>query len=194
MIKPLLSLVTLTLLGTQLLATTPYANSEDNQKDLIETGHKVSMDLLKTLGKNMKAHMKKEGPIGAAQFCNVQAYPLTDTVSNKYGKDISVKRISLKYRNPANKPEGSEMNIMIALQTLKENGAKLPPYILQDADADTVKYYKPLVITKGVCLKCHGNIEGSKIGNFMKKNYPEDKATHYKMGDLRGAVVVTIKK
>ena len=57
-----------------------------------------------------------------------------------------------------------------------------------------VKVYKPLMINKKVCLKCHGDITNEKLKNTIAKKYPEDKATGYKMGDIRGAVVVTIKK
>jgi len=154
-------------------------------------GKKVSKDLLKTLGGNMKSHLKSEGLLGAAKFCNASAYELTQQVKNKYGQNVEVKRISLKYRNAANKPSEDEAKVLHALESLKEAKA-MPKFVLQK-NKNNFKFFKPLVIKKGVCLKCHGNIEG-KVSTFMKEHYPQDKATGYKMHDLRGAVVVTITK
>ncbi len=177
-----------------LLIADQHARSEEKMDKIIQKGDEVSSDLVKTLGKNLKARMKSEGPIGAARFCNLKAYDLTQKVGSKYGKGVSVKRISLKYRSPANKPEGSEKDILLALQALQDNGVFLPKQVVQELDQDRVKFYKPLIISKAVCLKCHGNISKSEVGSFMKEHYPEDRALGYKMGDLRGAVVVTIEK
>jgi hypothetical protein len=71
---------------------------------------------------------------------------------------------------------------------------KLPAYIVEK-EGDSYKYYKPLVIKKEVCLKCHGDISANKeLSEYMSKTYPKDKATGYKMNDLRGAIVVEIKQ
>ncbi len=191
--KTLTLLSSIALLSTSLLAN-PYQKQQEVYDNIVKTGNEVSTTLLQTLGKSLKEHIQSEGLQGAAKFCSVQAFPITDTVDAKYGKDISVKRISLKERNPANAPQGSEKAIMDALHTLQDNNVILPKFLVERINNNTVKYYKPLNINKGVCLKCHGDIsKNPKLSKFMKSNYPQDKATDYKMGDLRGAIVVTIK-
>ncbi|MEA2111822.1 MAG: DUF3365 domain-containing protein [Campylobacterota bacterium] len=191
--KPFTLFSSVTLLSTLLLAS-PYQSHQEVYDDVVKTGNEVSMSLLKTLGKNLKGHMQKEGPLGAAKFCNEQAFLLTEFTDKNAGKDVSVKRISLKDRNPANRPVGSEKTVMNALQNLQDSNVILPKFLVERVDKNTIKYYKPLNINKGVCLKCHGNITNPKLSKFLKDHYPNDKATNYKMGDLRGAVVVTIKK
>jgi hypothetical protein len=187
-------LATGALLGASLLAN-PYQSQQEEYDYIVKTGKTVSTNLLKTLGKNLKKHMKAEGPIGAAKFCNAEAFSLTESVDKKSGEDVSVKRISLKNRNAANAPQGSEKTVMQALETLQNSHVILPKFLIERVDASTVKYYKPLVINKGVCLKCHGDIaKNPELSKFISSHYPDDKATHYKMGDLRGAIVVTIKK
>lgn len=177
------------------LMANPYESREEELASVVETGKKASAQLLKRLGSNLKKHMKAEGPLGAAKFCMSNAYPLTDSVDAELGKDVSIKRISLKYRNPANQPAKKEEQILRSLEILEQQDVILPEYLVEQADQDTYKFYKPLRINKKVCLKCHGNIAGNKeLSGFMKNNYPEDKATGYKMGDLRGAIVVTVKK
>ncbi len=186
--------VATTLLGTSLLAN-PDTMQQETYDSIVKTGNDVATTLIQTLGKNLKQHLKSDGPLGAAKFCSTQAFPLTDTVSAQYGKAIHVKRISLKERNPANAAEGSEKAVLEALQTLQNNGVVLPKYLVARVDANTAKYYKPLRINKKVCLKCHGAVsKNAKLATFIKSRYPNDKAIGYTMGDLRGAIVVTIKQ
>ncbi|RLA69510.1 MAG: DUF3365 domain-containing protein [Epsilonproteobacteria bacterium] len=187
-------LLLLSAMTTTLALANPYESKEEELASVIETGKKASMTLLKTLGSNLKKHMKAEGPIAAAQFCMTSAYPLTDKVDADFGKDVSIKRISLKYRNPANKPDTGEAKVLESLQILQDQNVILPQYLVEEINKDTYKYYKPLSVNKGVCLKCHGNIKNDKLASMIKESYPEDRATGYKMNDLRGAIVVTVKK
>ncbi|WP_457599016.1 Tll0287-like domain-containing protein [Hydrogenimonas sp.] len=165
----------------------------DELKEVVKTGKEASKLLLKTLGGNMKKHMKAGGPAEALEFCSANAAALTADVDAKLGKGVAIKRITLKPRNPANEAQGSERAILEALQTLKANGVQLPRHLVQKTP-EGYRYYKPLLISKPVCLKCHGE----KIAPGFKKKilsiYPDDNATGYRMGDLRGAIVVDIKK
>jgi len=172
------------------------ASQQENKQlqNIVKTGQKSSMLLLKTLGSNMKRNMKAGGPMQALDFCTQKAYTLTEEVNKKLPKGVTVKRISTKYRNPANQPQGDEQEVLASLEKLQSLHVKLPRQLIQKVDEHTYKYYKPLVINKQVCLKCHGNITNKKLKDAIAKRYPQDKAQHYKMGDLRGAVVVTIKK
>ena len=185
----LVSLCSITLLAN------PYESNQETLESVLKTGKEVSSTLLKTLGKNLKKEMKSGGPMAAAHFCSSEAYILTEGVDKKFGKDISVKRISLKERNPANEATADEKKILQAMQVLQENGITLPDHFLQHLGQETYKYYKPLSINKQVCLKCHGDLsKNQKLSHYLKTTYPHDKATGYHLGDLRGAVVVTIKK
>jgi len=186
--------ILMTLCSVVLLAN-PYESSKEELDSVVKTGQEVSSTLLKTLGKNLQQHMKEEGPLGAAAFCSTKAYALTANVDEQFGEDIRVKRISLKERNPANRPEGEEKAVLQSLEKLQKSGVILPEYLVERDNKETYKYYKPLTINKQVCLKCHGDIgKNQKLSEFIKKTYPHDKATGYQFGDLRGAIVVTIKK
>lgn len=162
-------------------------------KKVVKIGNRASKLLLKTLGGNLKKRLKKDGPAGALEFCATSAAKLTGEVDNKLGKNVSIKRITLKHRNPANEALGDEKEILQALEALNKNHIKLPRHLIQKK-ADKYIYYKPLVINKGVCLKCHGTNIKPNLAKKIKEYYPTDKAIGYKMGDLRGAIVVTIKR
>ncbi len=184
-----------TALSAAALLANPYESSKEELASVVKTGQEVSSALLQTLGKNLQQHMKDEGPVGAAEFCSTKAYALTADVDEQFGEDVQVKRISLKERNPANQAEGKEKAILQSLENLQKSGVILPEYLVERVNKETYKYYKPLMINKQVCLKCHGDISANrKLSQFLEKTYPHDKATGYKFGDLRGAIVVTIKK
>jgi hypothetical protein len=42
-----------------------------------------------------------------------------------------------------------------------------------------------------MCLSCHGDLNtiSPEVKEVLKKEYPQDRATGYKINDLRGAVV-----
>ena len=166
--------------------------AQDSEKTETQYAQEITKTLLQTLGKNLKMHMKKEGPLGAAKFCTLEALNITESVNVKYGEKVDVKRISLKYRNPVNKPTQEEAKVLEKLEQLKLEG-KLPKIYVQKNEKANV-YYKPLVIKKNVCLKCHGNIAKLELKAYLSTTYVDDKALGYKMGDLRGAIVVTITK
>ena len=164
-----------------------------NPSSYEQTADKVAKELLKTLGGNLKKHLKANGPIDALQFCSQNAYNLTQKVSDEFGKDIDVKRISLKPRNPANTPSDEEAKILKKMEEAYKSSNK-PKNLIVEKD-DKVVVYKPLVIKKKACLICHGDVnKRPKLAKAIKDIYPADKATGYKMGDFRGAIVVTIKK
>ncbi|WP_457596361.1 Tll0287-like domain-containing protein [Hydrogenimonas sp.] len=160
---------------------------------VVHIGTEASKKLLKTLGGNLKKRMKAGGPEEALKFCAMNAADLTAKVDRELGEDVSIKRITLKPRNPANEAQGDEKAVLEALETLNREHVKLPGHLVQKTP-EGYKYYKPLVIKKKVCLKCHGTNIDPKLEATIDKHYPTDKARGYKMGDLRGAIVVTIKK
>ncbi|MGB3961711.1 MAG: DUF3365 domain-containing protein [Sulfurimonas sp.] len=188
----LLSSITFLALNTTLLLASPEVTKENQLEQIIETGDKSAKVLLKTLGSNLEKHMKSGGVMDAFGFCSDEAYPLTEGVNKKLEKGVSVKRISAKYRNPANAPTTDEMAVLESFKAMQESN-NLPAYLVKQIDEKTFKYYKPLVIEKEVCLKCHGKItKDSELDKALTQRYPLDTAINYDMNNLRGAVVVTI--
>ncbi|MCP4365750.1 MAG: DUF3365 domain-containing protein [Planctomycetes bacterium] len=106
---------------------------------------------------------------------------------------IKIKQTSLKIRNPKNNPDNWEREALVKF--------KLPDYPegvaiaeLTAADGDEVyRHIKPIYITKA-CLQCHGKRETIRedIRKYLESNYPDDVATGYKEGDLRGGISITL--
>jgi len=188
------TLLILGLSSTLLIAAQPNQQKQHNMqlKKVIQTGKQTTKLLLHTLGSQMKKKMKAGGPMEALDFCSQEAFTLTDSVNKKLDKGVSVKRVSLKYRSAANAPTADETQMLQTLEQLNKQHVVAPNFFVQQVQPNVYKFYKPLVIKKKVCLKCHGDIANEKLKDAIAQRYPQDKALHYKMGDLRGAVVVTI--
>lgn len=177
--------------GSSLLLANTSKNEETTQ--LVKIGKESAAKLAQTLGKNMKAHMKSGGPLDALNFCSNEAYDLTESVNKTLSPNVKVKRISTEFRSTTNIPSENEKAVLDSLKMLQSSGAILPEYIVQKVAEKEFKFYKPIVIDNGVCLKCHGNLEEGKLKSTIQERYPDDKALGYKMNDLRGAIVVDIK-
>ncbi|HIP14976.1 MAG TPA: DUF3365 domain-containing protein [Sulfurimonas autotrophica] len=186
--KIILSTVAVAMSATFLSATTNQEIKQEAKAAIMKMG--------KTLQSHMKKNMKAGGPMQAATFCSQKAKDIEKQVNASYKKGIHVKRISLKYRNPADKPTADEAKVLEELHRAFEAKKTLPKMIVKEVGKNHYKVYKPIFIGKGVCLTCHGtdDVRDTEAYKMIKTKYPDDKAVGYKMGDLRGAFVVDIVK
>jgi hypothetical protein len=159
--------------------------STDDQAKYITEGKKIAMFSAKALTGKVIHALEAGGVEHAVEYCNLQASPLIDSLSKSYQARIF--RVSDKYRNPANKPDSLDMSILSIYRNQVKEGQELQPHL--EVSGDQVIYYAPILILNPVCLQCHGE-PGSTMEqssrDFIKSKYPDDKATGYKLGDLRG--------
>jgi len=165
-------------------------------KDLKMGAKKAIQKMGKSLQSHMKKNMKKGGAIHAAKFCSERATKIEEDINAKYKKGISVKRVSLKYRNPDNAPLADEKAVLEQIEVDFNSGKKIPKMIVKQIDKKSYKVYKPIFLEKKVCLKCHGDADhrDKQAYKIIKEKYPDDKAIDYKAGDFRGAFVAKIVK
>ena len=159
-----------------------------------ELGEQLAAKTQATLAENLKQALKDSGVKGAIEFCNVQAYPLVDSIEKNM--DISIRRTSLRIRNAQNTPNDLEARILEAYQYNFENDQELTDN-LQKIDDEYLLYTKPIVISNAVCLNCHGQVGQQvteDVNHLLKSLYPEDHATGFKKGDLRGMWSIKIAR
>jgi len=167
--------------------------SQKEIQDYTVKGKEIASTTANTLGNNLTQKMKKGGVIDAVPFCNTMAIPLTEEVENKYG--VSIKRTSFAIRNEENKPNEGEIVILKQYKNSLTNKETLEPIITLDSSGKP-HFYAPILLQKK-CLTCHGSIGKevtTKTDSLIKSYYPNDKATGFKEGDLRGIWSVTFNK
>jgi len=161
----------------------------------IEKGRAASRALNRTLREKVKASMAEVGPSGTVAVCYYQAQALAGEVSANEG--VTVRRTSLRIRNPRNAPDPYEKQLLARLETLHREG-NLPAEVFEEQVTDgrrVYRYAKPLLV-EPMCLTCHGRGEEIPEGvrRELEVRYPDDAATGYRPGDLRGIVSVIIPK
>ena len=169
---------------------------DEIHKDIKQEAKSAIMKMGKTLKTNMKQNMKAGGAVQAAGFCLEKATQIEKKVNSSYPTGMSVKRVSLKYRNPVNKPSEDEAKVLKNIESDFEAKKEIPKKIVKVVSKNSYKVYKPIFINKGVCLLCHGDEKArdKEAYKLIKQKYPKDRAIGYKKGDFRGAFVVEIVK
>lgn len=154
-------------------------------------------DAVKAFGGNLKSELetaiKAGGPLQAIEVCNTKAMSITEEHAQKLGWKIG--RTSLKLRNPKNAPDAWETQVLQQFEERKAKGEDVTKLehveTIQNADGSkTVRYMKSIFMSEG-CLACHGEELNPDIAAKLKELYPDDKATGFKLGDLRGAFSIS---
>ncbi len=158
----------------------------EEQSKYIAKGRMITAMSLKALSGEVMQAINEGGVQHAVDYCNVHASSLIDSLSVKYEAKIS--RVSDRYRNPENKPGELDLTVIEAYREQLAAGNELQPHL--EVTADEIIFYSPILILNPVCLNCHGEAGSTALQenvDFIKSKYPEDMATGYKLGDLRGA-------
>lgn len=158
----------------------------------LEIGRYIANNTKTELGKNLLQAIKKYGTTGALEFCNTKAIPITDSMS--VVQNAKIARVSDKPRNPNNKANESEMEIINDFKNRLKNKQALEPKLLEGQDIVT-GYYP--ILTNTMCLQCHGQKEKEILPETLtkiKKLYPNDLAYGYGENELRGLFKVVMTK
>jgi len=149
---------------------------------------------MKTFGGTLKGELKKAmkagGPMAAIEVCHEQAPAIAKRISEQTGFEIH--RTSLKPRATA--PQPWETTVLERFETQKAAGKpikRMEWHQVVDVDGQpTLRYMKPIK-TGAVCLTCHGTHVEAKLLKRIRTLYPQDQATGFKLGDIRGAFSIS---
>jgi hypothetical protein len=171
-----------------------YAVSTQDFQAATLRGKAIAAQGFALLSTNLLLAIEQHGVSNALPFCSAQALPLTSLVARTNG--VELRRVSHKARNPANQANEAEQALILRLQTGGSTEARPQPMVVGTAP-DTVTFYAPIVISDALCLKCHGQPEEDIALDDLvtiRRLYPSDAATGFKLGDLRGLWRVDFKR
>ena len=141
----------------------------------------------------LRQAMDRGGPALAIQFCADSAQART---LRHWKKGLYIRRVSERVRNADDTPDAIERGLLQRLAGLKRDG-RMPAEIIEvmrAADGTYELQYMRPILMQARCLPCHGD-PGSldpAVHAVLARRYPEDRATGYGVGDLRGAVSVRV--
>ncbi|MCG8599650.1 MAG: TSUP family transporter [Verrucomicrobiales bacterium] len=159
-----------------------------------DTGKSAASALGMSLKTMLSATMKEFGPVEAIKVCNHAAGPAAEAVTKQFKGGAEVRRTALRVRNPSNAPDKIDTFILHQFEKNFESGQDLPEQLVTRLEDGTYRHYQPL-ITQKVCLTCHGGKEAMSdpLRTALAELYPDDKATGFQPGSLRGVIRVDIK-
>ena len=141
----------------------------------------------------LKQAMDSGGPALAIHFCADSAQART---LRRWKKGLYIRRVSERVRNVDDTPDAVERELLERLAALNHDG-RLPPEIIEVIRAADgtyeLQYMRPILVDRR-CLACHGDPDSldPQVRAVLARRYPEDRATGYRVGDLRGAVSVRV--
>lgn len=180
-----LSLCAVVLLGTATVSSVVEAGREQT------LAKKAVHQLNQGLRKKLTETVQKEGAAGAIDVCAKDAPEIIARIERELG--VTVKRSSLKLRNPGNAPDAAEADLLKALAASELAGEELPEGIATFPN-DSHRFYKVIKVERS-CLQCHGQPSAMQeaVREVLTATYPEDKAVGYEEGEIRGIISVTVK-
>ncbi len=187
--------------GLCLLLITGLARADNTppssiDASLVQSTRSIAGDLLGQLGQKLKAAMSTDGPVAAVSVCKESAPAIARQLS--VANDAKVTRVGTRVRN-------QNMGIPNAWQ--KEALTQFEARLSQGEKAADIEYwqvadnghgkselrYAKAIAVQPQCLSCHGSAQdiAAPLAEKLRIEYPNDQATGYSVGQLRGAVVVT---
>lgn len=179
-----------------LLAVGAPALAQSDLDRETQAARATASQLVQLLGATLKAELAANGPEGAIGVCRDAAPAIAGKLSRDSGSRVA--RVSLRTRNALlGTPDAWEQTVLAEFDRRTAAGDK--PEALEHAefvDEPAGRYFRYLkaIPVQPMCLACHGPAQGIPAAVQVKlaTDYPNDRATGYTPGQVRGAV--TVKK
>lgn len=195
---PTLNLFLGLLLGASLLscggrpAPGPASRRE---ADLVRpVGHALAQDLQHRLRAELLGALESGGPAGAIGVCSVRAQQLAQELGAAATPPAELRRVSRRARNPLDAPDEWDLQALDYFEGADRGSGHLPAdwvLRLERTGGLRYRYYTPIV-TGAPCLSCHGETLSDTVRTVLATLYPQDTATGYCEGELRGLVRVEL--
>jgi hypothetical protein len=149
-------------------------------------GPKVIAEAFGKLSAALAESVSKNGAAAALSVCSEKAPQIAKEVAEAHG--VKLRRATEKPRNPKSVADETETAVLTAFVEALAKKEAAKPQIVSNADGSQT-FFAPIVMGNPLCLQCHGEV-GKDVTpetlTAIQKLYPDDKATGYKLGDLRG--------
>ncbi len=176
------------LLAAALWVAASAAHADDRAR-----AEAAAKDLGQQLRAALVAKLEADGPVGAIDFCHDQAPTIAAGVAQKHA--VRIGRTSKRTRSPVNAPAPWQQAVLQDFAAQAKAGT--PPSQLRYASAEqssagVALRYMQGIGTEAPCLVCHGQTIAEPVARAIKDRYPDDTATGFVEGQLRGAFWVEV--
>ncbi len=152
-----------------------------------------AVSIVKQFGGALKPKLKQavqSGGFGhAINICSNEAPKIAEQLSAETG--WVVKRVSLKPRNNKSATaDPFEKKILEKFDRLQLEGLPVDTMVHSEVIDNQYRFIKAQPV-EGLCLGCHGDSLSVEVREALHLQYPDDMATGYSLGQIRGAFSLT---
>jgi len=133
--------------------------------------------------------LKTGGPLLALDVCQKAAPAIAQEVGARAG--ARVWRTSMKARNPRGAPDAWERTTLEQFAARRAAGEDPATIEASTRTATGFRYLKAIPMAAEPCGQCHGTHIAPEVAAKIAALYPQDHATGFVPGELRGAVSIT---
>ncbi len=174
-------------------AAPQQAADETRTEAALQQARQMAGELAEKLRGLLSKELQEGGYAGAVKVCSEVGQEIPREFTARMGHYI--RRVSLGYRNPKDVPDNYEQQKLEEFDRLnreKKLGADYSE-VVKEEEREYLRYMKPLVAAP-MCITCHGQKENipPEVRAVLTEKYPDDRATGYHAGDVRGAISVKI--
>ncbi len=168
------------------------AYSADDTAALDAEARTLVQDFVGRLKPELQSALQEGGPVNAIAVCADQAPKIADALSTSSG--WLVRRVSLKARNASRAiPDAWEAAVLRDFDRRQAAGAT--PASLHYSELTPSHYrYMQAQGVEPVCLLCHGSKLDDAVAAALAEYYPDDTATGYSPGQVRGAISLSRRR
>jgi hypothetical protein len=167
--------------------------AQANDEALFAEARKVATTLPPKLLVALQEEIARTGAEGAIPVCKDMAPKMAGEISQQSGWKI--KRVSLKARNDARAtPDEWEKAVLEDFDKRAASGESPAKLEKGEKIGDEYRFVKALPV-QALCLGCHGPAErlSPAVKTVLGQHYPNDRATGYSEGQIRGVISVRKK-
>lgn len=180
---------TLAAIATPAMAQDPMAG----ESDMVRQSRAMSAELGGKLKAQLEAALKSGGPASALGVCQTVAPAIGGELSQSFGGEVG--RTALKVRNTDNAPDAFEAKILERFVAEAANGADLTKLehfeTIEENGKRLFLYMKAIPMAEKPCAACQGKTIDPQLLDKIRELYPEDQATGFVPGEVRGAFTIT---
>ncbi|HIJ96003.1 MAG TPA: DUF3365 domain-containing protein [Desulfuromonadales bacterium] len=167
------------------LAYNNYQREQDLiLKGAVDTARTISRQIIETRD-YLSRHVTSEPETNSALIPQVAASKIAEQITR--GSRYYVRQVSLRYRNPNNRPDEYESAL---LETFVSSDARETWRVTTQSGKKSLRFLSPMIADES-CLACHGSFETAP--RYIQTRFPKGHFSYgYQVGEVIGAVSVAV--
>ena len=172
------------LLFLLLCSTSPQGAAQ--QEQLQQEARALVQQFVGQLKPQLQQALQEGGPTRAIAVCATVAPTIADSLSDSSG--WQVRRVSLQQRNASRAvPDKWERAVLQQFDTSAATGENPKDLHVGELQGSQYRYMQAQGV-EAICLTCHGENLSQPVIDALQQYYPDDMATGYQLGQVRGAI------